>query len=72
MINFPKIDNQVLKIQAARQVYSKQIVPVKLDKNLNPKYANQDFSFKALASQVQGMAGQDKLNPVGRKLNFFA
>jgi hypothetical protein len=72
MINFPKIDNQVLKIQAARQVYSKQIIPVKLDKNLNPKYANQDFSFKALASQVHSTAGQDNLNPVGRKLNFFA
>ena len=72
MINFPNIDNQVLKIQAARQVYSKQIAPIKLDKNLNPKYENQDFSFKALASQVQGMAQQDIMNPVGRKLNFIA
>lgn len=72
MINTPTIDNNALRIQAARQVYSRQVVPKKLDKPLNSIYAKQDFSFKALASQVQAMAEQDNLDTVGRKINVLA
>ena len=71
MINIPKIDNQSLNIQAARQVYSKKIVLEKINKTLNPFYAKQDFSFKVLASQVQAMAEQDNMDPVGHKFNIF-
>ena len=71
MINFPKIDNQALKIQAARQIYLKQVVPKTTKKPLNPFYAKQDFSFKVLAAQVQAMAEQDNMNPVGHKFNIF-
>ena len=70
MINPPKIDNRALKIQAARQVYSKQILPKKLNINLNPAYAKQGFLFKVLAGQVVAMAEQDNMNPIGQKFNI--
>lgn len=72
MINFSKINNQAFKIQAASNVYSKQIVPKIHNKSLNSIYAKQDFSFKVLAGQVLAMAEQDNMNPVGQKFNFLA
>ena len=69
MINSPKIDNRILRIQAAKQAYSKQIVPKKINIALNPTYAKQDFSFKVLACQVLAMAEQDNINPAGHKFN---
>ncbi|MBR6298862.1 MAG: hypothetical protein IKR34_06410 [Candidatus Gastranaerophilales bacterium] len=70
MINSPKIDNRALKIQAAKQTYSKQIVPKKIKINLHSTYAKQDFSFKVLAYQVLALAEQDNMNPVGQKFNI--
>ena len=70
--NLPSIDSHTLKIQAAREVYSKQNFPKIHKATLNSKFAKQDFSFKALAGQVQAMAAQDNMNPVGQKFNFFA
>ena len=69
--NIPKIDNNTIKIQAARQTYSKQIVPQNLNTTLNSTFAKQDFSFKVLASQVLAMAEQDNMNPAGQKFNFL-
>jgi len=71
MINIPKIENNALKIQAAKQVYSKQIVPLNLDKFTNLNYATQDFPFKVLACQVKAMAEQDNMNIAGRNFNLF-
>ena len=70
--NLPSIDSHTLKIQAAREVYSIKNVPKIQYKALNPIYAKQDFSFKALAGQVQAMAAQYNMNPVGQKFNFLA
>ena len=69
--NIPKVDNNTIKIQAAKQTYSKQMLPQKLNATLNSVYAKQDFLFKVLASQVLAMAEQDNMNPFGRKINVL-
>lgn len=72
MLNIPQIENSALKVQAAKQIYSKQIVLRNNDYAESSSYIIQASPFKILSCQVKAMAAQDNMCPVGRKFNIFA